>query len=141
MHKILILRSDEDINYSKELIKGLQGLVRTKEAVFFSLDTVPIGDDIEKTFLNYCSDATHAVTLLSINLDLSILDLLDKLKEENIINIGIYVSYVDDDFKEEFRKRMHGIVPVNPISAFENYSEAMADVMNYIRIWLKSNKQ
>jgi len=137
MHKILIIRSEEDIAHSKELIKGLQSLVLSEEAVLFSLDTVPIGENYEETFLKYCQNATHSLTLVSLNTDLTVLDLLDRLQNEQIFGIGIYVSYVDDAFKEEFRKRLDGIVPVNPISHYEDKSMAMADIINYIKIWLK----
>lgn len=137
MHKILIIRSDEDIAYSKELIKGLKSLVHSKEAVLFSLDTVPIGNNPEETFLLYCKEATHTLTLISLNTDLSVIDLLDRLQSENIYGIGIYISFVDDAFKEEFRKRLDGIVPTNPITHYEDKAMAMADIINYIKIWLK----
>lgn len=137
MHKILIIRSDEDIAHSKELIKGLQTLVVSKEAILFSLDTVSVGENVEQTFLQYCSDATHTLTLISLNTDLTVLDLLNRLQKEEIYGIGIYVSYVDDAFKSEFQKYLDGIVPINPISHYEDKSNAMADIINYIKIWLK----
>lgn len=137
MHKILIIRSDEDIAYSKELIKGLQSLVKSKEAILFSLDTVPIGENYEEAFLKYCQDATHHLTLISLNTDLTVLELLEKLQTEQVYGIGIYVSFVDDAFKEEFRKRLDGIVPTNPITHYEDKTMAMADIINYIKIWLK----
>ena len=138
MHKILIIRSEEDISHSKELIKGLQSLVLSEEAVLFSLDTVPIGEDIEKTFLEYCANATHSLTLISLNTDLTVLELLNRLQKEQIYGIGIYVSYVDDEFKNAFKQYLDGIVPINPISHYSDKSNAMADIINYIMIWLKT---
>lgn len=137
MHKILILRSEEDISHSRDIVKALGHLVKMKEAVLFSIDTIPIGSNIEESLVEYAANATHSITLLSMNVDLNLLDFLDKLLMENVSGLGVYLSYVDDEFKDEFRKRLEGIVPINPIKSYEDYSEALADVVNYIRIWLK----